>query len=770
VNALMRPEPPHRRTSDLNGESRQDLQSSVSTPPAESAGVTAGSEEQLDAWRILLIDLVYLLSAYFVDVRYWQGVKTEKDTFQQLARTLGKLSRLPGNDGTVLIRYRGFPSGKKGSEKSDYQILFAGITVDTATANAITARQGIHMSHMAGRLTRSFAVLADHGIDTLYLRIPSAAGRDLERLRVCLHVISHYRLALKQNGPIVIQKKGGRITLPLLYNEQNQPDLNLVLLAALNELTPRTAERLVRRVIDWMQNTEAISATQKNAGVYNLIFQAKNLKDRLVRPPIEINNVRWLKLDAGQRVATERRSPDTAEEDIVPQAFRDAFGEMLPEGDEVPDDWGPVAAEQVDPELVGRRLQQAFDLMEAVETRSEGREILEEVIQSIQGRFETAGEDVFDSMEVHGDVLKVMAEGKEIVIEGLDHDLLEKIVIHKDRNAHRRQMRALCGGAVVDFESSQYAHLAADIGMTPEDIEKIVELLQGCFDGGHFLRPAFERNLAEFTRYPDRVFVIFWQYLKRPLERKERVAFLNALQQLVLRMQSEAAALDVLLADFFQDPAAVAFSDRNALLFASLLLRKFNKEMNLEIEITPEEVLQVRKGLDAERVEHCRQMISTHSTLLLEKVQTIQQQIETTLAGPSSSAEVMPLRYLLSLERELVIFLSLVGGDTALAVVREALKRYGHPASEIYHQKESRSHIAVLLQHLKVIIRCLGRIGEKEDLSLLEDVKNRRRGFLRLGEGLPLENLVERIPEWVNFCRQCIYPPAALDLPPISKP
>jgi hypothetical protein len=148
------------------------------------------TEELLDTWRILLVDLAYLLSSYFVDVQYWEGVKSKKDTFDQLMRTLRKLSQMPDHDGTILIRFRGFPSGEKISEKSDYMVLFGHITVDKAIANAVSYRQGIHMPHLSGRLARSFGIFSQQGISTLYLKINELSSADLERLCVCLHIIS----------------------------------------------------------------------------------------------------------------------------------------------------------------------------------------------------------------------------------------------------------------------------------------------------------------------------------------------------------------------------------------------------------------------------------------------------------------------------------------------------------------------------------------------------------------------------------------------------
>ena len=85
-------------------QAHQDSGQSISQTQNGHAEKLSTVEENLDIWRILLVDLAYLLSSYFVDVQYWEGVKSEKDTFEQLTRTLRKLARMPEQDRTLLIR------------------------------------------------------------------------------------------------------------------------------------------------------------------------------------------------------------------------------------------------------------------------------------------------------------------------------------------------------------------------------------------------------------------------------------------------------------------------------------------------------------------------------------------------------------------------------------------------------------------------------------------------------------------------------------------
>ena len=116
----------------------------------------------------------------------------------------------------------------------------------------------------------------------------------------------------------------------------------------------------------------------------------------------------------------------------------------------------------------------------------------------------------------------------------------------------------------------------------------------------------------------------------------------------------------------------------------------------------------------------------------------------------------MPLRFLLSLERESHIFLSLVGGSTACSVIRNAVKLYGDPASQIYLMMGSKQHVVALLHHLTVAIRGLGRVGASQDLGLLEDIKAKKWELIRLGDTPQHNALVERIMAWIDVSRENI--------------
>ena len=141
---------------------------------AKQTGGNLPSAEKQDEWRILLVDLVYLLNASFRDAHYWEGVKTQKDTFKDLVNILQELSQMPNHDGVVRILHRG-SQGAKVAAEADYVIRFGDLNVDVTATAAVIKRMGIRLKHIEGRLIKAFEMLAAQGFATIFIKIPNSS-------------------------------------------------------------------------------------------------------------------------------------------------------------------------------------------------------------------------------------------------------------------------------------------------------------------------------------------------------------------------------------------------------------------------------------------------------------------------------------------------------------------------------------------------------------------------------------------------------------------
>lgn len=308
---------------------------------------------------------------------------------------------------------------------------------------------------------------------------------------------------------------------------------------------------------------------------------------------------------------------------------------------------------------------------------------------------------------------------------------------------------------VADLKAQGYLAVASNYGIAVRDAKRVVEILNDCFDiQGRFIRSAFERNIPELARFEKKIFDFLWNNLKNTLNRNDRVAFLNSLQMLVTKTGRPQKAMTVLLADIYNSSSSVSFSDRNALVLSNLLLRKYNKERDIDIEMTPEEVILVKDGLDKDVVKAASDIIEGGFERTFKKCRTIHNNILDLLDSEKNPGKrPMTLKYLFSLQREIFMFLSLVGGRTARSVIRDALVEYGNPESKIYTLPGSGRNIPAFLQQLKVIVRTLARVGIESDAVVLEKVKNREQKFLDLGAGKQHEDQVRRVMLWVEKSR-----------------
>jgi hypothetical protein len=192
------------------------------------------------------------------------------------------------------------------------------------------------------------------------------------------------------------------------------------------------------------------------------------------------------------------------------------------------------------------------------------------------------------------------------------------------------------------------------------------------------------------------------------------------------------------------------------MMLVNQFLRKYSKEVNMDSEITPEEVLLVKGGLDENVVSYVAWKVDGEHKTFLKKTVTIRKRLVEAMDPDLFEKQFLPIRFLLALEREVHIFLALVGGRTALEVMRSALNVYGNPASQIYHLEESPGQMQTLLSHLVAVIRGFGRLGRQADMSALDEVKIRQDQFMGLHPNRRYQTLVGRVMVLIDSSKAAI--------------
>jgi hypothetical protein len=765
-------EAPEKLFQELGGIRTPARQERSSQPVERQTGTLPARQDDLNRWRILLVELAYLLNASFQDVHYWEGVKAEKNTFSQFVRMLQELDQMSVHDGTIRINFRGSQTGKI-SEKLDYVIKFGDITVDLAGISALTRRMGLRFKHLEGRLLRAFETFGVQGIKTLILKIPAKSDHSIEIMRISLRVISCYQQAVESNSAIVFTKDGKEFSLPPILDETNQPDPNLTLVAALNGLNPELMQDLVGKVTKVIRDKNLTISGGTPANVYQAMFKMKSLQQRLIKPPLEINSDKPAAADMGPKAAGATGMPTPAGHQVagipadlkidpallkanVARLVKDAFGDSPEKAARIMKSVYGKDYNKIDSQSLGERLRLITDLLMAMQKNPKSQQAMQEVLGRIQAGMDQVPSEALDDLVTRNDDVGFWSDQGETAVGKIDENLLGIIDNAKKRSAARKKNRVVFSPDQA-FETHDFEKIAEDFDLSVAQAEDIVGLFKSCFDAqGDFLRASFEKKVPDFVRHEKKVFDILWEFLKGTSRRSDRLPFLNSLQLLVKEQKKPIQAIKVLLSDFSLDPSGIEFADRNAIMLANQFLRTYNKELNMDIEITPEEVLLVKEGLDTKTANYAKWKVDGEQQQFFEKMITIRRKLLKTLDPDSSVTPLLPIRFLLALEREVHIFLALVGGQTAYAVIRGSLNVYGNPSSQVYRLKESQNYMSALLQHLAVLVRGIGRLGEKKDLSLLDDIKKKEAGFMSLGENARHAALVRRVLGWIDAAKNNI--------------
>jgi hypothetical protein len=705
-------------------------------------------QRKLDNQRVLLVESVHLLSSYFLDARFLKGENTEKDLFQQFVRNLLKLGEIPEKSRTILVRFRGFPSDTGTSENVDYEILFGSLTVDFDIIPGIIKRLGFRMSHLTDQARRAFGVLLDQGLYSIYLELPDRIPAKLQELRASLQIISRVGEALQAGRPILFDRKEQQARLPIVLDEKNKPDPNLTLVAGLNGLKPEAMQALVKKIDAWMQQNAAKGSGQHYTSIFNAIYGVKSLRQKLIKPPIEVNSIKWLMTDKEQEAFSKEKAQ-------VAQLVIEKYGQSPQQTARVLKSVYGNDFDRINSQHLGQRLHLSSGLLTTIGEKPQNQGIKNEVMDNIKTRLELVRDEVYEDLLIDPDQSEAVSDAKASLIGRLNSQLHKMVTFFKRRSSTRQKLKTIVHKAI-NFDAQDYDTLAKDFDISVEDAKDLIEMLKECFDAeGRFVRGAFARIIPAFARYERKIFEFLWHYLKEAIHQQDRIAFLNSLQVLTARMQQPKRAFRILLADFCRDPARVGFSDSKALMLSILIVRKYNKEL-IDIEITPEDVLLVKEGLDEEVAKYASWKIDQDQEKFFEKIRTIHARVKDALDATDPDAAPFPLRYLLGLEREAYIFLILIGGKTGQSVIRSAMQEYGHPQSEVYRLRHSRDLLPALLQNLRVLIRGLGRVGSSADLAALNEIRTQSNAFLELGKGSKHKETIKHILQWLDKARDSI--------------
>jgi hypothetical protein len=699
----------------------------------------AEEQKQQDVWRILLCEIVHHVAGYFQRMDLDARQTEEQQAFDQLTETLAKLSQLPQDVGRILVRYRGLSSEGDIPGNLDYEILFGSMLVDLDLVTTMIKRHGHLLSHLMAQLLDAFGIFSECGINNLYLNLPKNEPEAFKRLRRSLHILCRlYRV--HENQRDIVLGPGKENVVPIVIDEKGIISNNLTLVAGVNRLSAKTMHNLISKVDAWIKKKEETNEGCQFTSVYNAIFGLPKISAQLIQPPVEVNNMDWLmrgeseknftheKAKVARIIASVEDSPER-----VAKVIKSVYGDDYP---------------KINSHHLEERLGLSSNLLNAIDNKPKSEDARQEVLSNLQKRLDTVRDDVFDDLYLSRPDEDSPA-GRGVIMGAVHRQLFKMVSFFKGRSSTRKKMTSMVHGTI-RFEARDFEILSQDFDIDLDEAHALVDQLKTCFnEKGRFLKSAFAESMNRFTRYEKKIFEFLWQHLKDVILAEDRTVFLNALQMLTTQMNQPKRAFKILLEDFLKDPSAIQFSDAKALMLANLVLHEYDKALT-DIEITPEDIIFNKRGLDEEVARYAAWRMDRDQEFYFDKVRTIHQALCEALEFGLTRKQRLSAKDLLSLEREVFIFLSMTKTTVGSSVLRSAVNEYGSPESDLYFLKESDRFMSHLLQNLRIAIRGLANIGGMECIPSLEAVKMREEVFQRLKKDKAHRDQCRLISEWVD--------------------
>lgn len=693
----------------------------------EIARAYENEQARSDPWRILLIELVYEICSCFLDYKFFREKPKTGEHIEPIVRKIQKLASMPHHDGQILVRYRGLHSSEINPIGLDYLISFGDLIINLESVPALAKRHQAGHAHLHEQLIEALSVFRSNSITTLFISVPAHGEDNTAQLGPCIKILPQYYQAVYDGSPIILTRGDHRFEIPLVYDQEGRPDPNLTLVAGLNCLDKPTMEAVVRKVDHLIKRESIHIPIYDITNAYNAIFSTEILRANLLKPPIEVNNVKWLMLASDQEILHKEKM------ELVNTIF-DKFGGASQEAVQIINTIYEGNFENFSPYDVVGSLQKITMVMDGIEMANKGPAVERELLGNMEERLDPVKDEILNGLTVKGDLLEAGGPGEEFISAKIHGKIIDLVVFFKGRSKTRKKLIAMMTASVT-FDDDDFDIIARMFRISPKEARHLVESVMACFDEkGGFLRKAFEDRIGELARYGENIFFFLWFYLKEMSRSSDRVSFLNALQFLIARLDHPEEALKKLLEDFISTPGQVLTSDRDAMVLANILIRKENWEIGTEIEITPEEVLQLDDNINRQAVQTAVETIRHREQEFIKKIEIIHSNTKEWLEWAATLDEELFLKYLLSLEREIFIFLSIVNPPVVRPVLRSALLAYGNPQSEIFGLKKSLENLKSIITLLRVVIRGFLRVGTREDIETLRQIRKRHDGFVALND------------------------------------
>jgi hypothetical protein len=245
--------------------------------------------QQLNNWRKSILEFSHNLTQ-ILEQYHSIDTATNNDNIRSLIENISKFSSISTkeSDKRIIIRHRGLsPSIKDAGQafllNNDYVISVGDCVMDNQQLDYLVRFGIIDAGELREKLKKTFDFLQSQNIYIIDIFYGNWDIKDQQAVHDALLSWGQYFTALKKGFGVV--QDGTR-----------KPDPNLMILAVLNKLNLEKFQGTVDKVHKLMIQEKFHKKFNDVNSIYDAIFLIDELKSKLFRSPIEINNNKFIQI------------------------------------------------------------------------------------------------------------------------------------------------------------------------------------------------------------------------------------------------------------------------------------------------------------------------------------------------------------------------------------------------------------------------------------------------------------------------------------------
>ena len=461
-------------------------------------------EKKRDHYRLLAAQAVCLFIDILAETKPADLEKESHPKVRVFINALKKIANTSGQESTIACRFRGQQYTEEADgpataspEAYDYELSLGDLLLDCQVAQKVEQREKVKGRALYSKLMKAFTVMSKLKIFNFSIDI--RPGDDGENFR-------KYEKNIKSLVQFYNCGTGGENFFVL--DEYGQPNINLTLLAATNNVKPKSLQNLVEQIKPRMLGPEPAQELSCYTTVYDVILDTKRYQQQLRKMPLEVNNVHQLMLNS-------RPDPKRTVEAVqVSRLVLAKYSGDPKKASEIISSISREGYSKVQSKVMGKRLSHATEFLELAEENESKETLQNEALQNIEEGLENIPDEVYDGLNIEeGGVSTVDDQGRQTAWS-LHQKLFGLVSYFKQRALTKKKVRDITS-KTVKFDEEDFSVIARNFKITEAEAAHLVILLKECFsDTGRFRRSFFEKNIPEFLKYENKVFEFLWLYLK----------------------------------------------------------------------------------------------------------------------------------------------------------------------------------------------------------------------------------------------------------------